>query len=65
MYIKVIIEEHISKEMEIKSNSIEDAMKKAEELYLQGKFAPDVPNIPNFTLMMADDGDVQTDWVEF
>ena len=65
MYIKVIIEERISKEMEIEASSIEEAMKKAEDLYSKGEFAPDVASVPNCTLMMADDGDVQTDWVEF
>ena len=65
MSIKVIIEERISREMEIEANSIEEAMSKAEELYAKGKFAPDVPSVPNCTLMMADDGEIQTEWVEF
>lgn len=65
MSIKVIIEERISREMEIEANSIEEAMQKAEELYSNGKFAPDVPSVPNCTLMLADDGEIQTEWVEF
>ena len=65
MKIKVIIEERISREMEIEADSIEDAMKQAETLYCNGKFAPDVPSVPNYTLMMADDGEIQTEWIEF
>ena len=65
MKIKVIIEEYISREMEIEADSIEDAMEKAEEYYYNGEFAEDTLGIPNCTLMMADDGAIQTDWVEF
>ena len=65
MKIKVIIEERISKEMEIEADSIEEAMEKAEEYYCDGEFASDTLGIPNCTLMMADDGEIQTEWVEF
>lgn len=65
MKIKVIIEERISKEMEIEAEDIEDAMEKAEEYYYNGEFAVDTLGIPNCTLMYADDGQYQTDWVEF
>jgi hypothetical protein len=65
MKIKVIIEEHISKEMEIEADSMEEAMEKAEDYYYNGEFAVDTLGIPSCTLMMADDGQYQTDWVEF
>lgn len=65
MKIKVIIEERIAKEMEIEANSIEDAMEKAEEYYYNGEFAIDTLGIPNCKLMYADDGQYQTEWVEF
>lgn len=65
MKIKVIIEEHISKEMEIEADSMEEAMEKAEDYYYNGEFAADTLGIPSCTLMMADDGQYQTDWVEF
>lgn len=64
MKIKVIIEEHISKEMEIEADDIDEAMEKAEEYYYNGEFAVDTLGIPNCTLMMADDGECQTEWVE-
>ena len=65
MKIKVIIEERIAKEMEIEAENIEEAMKIAEEYYCNGEFAADTLGIPNCTLMMADDGEIATDWVEF
>ena len=64
MKIKVIIEEHISKEMEIEAANMEEAMEKAEEMYYSGEFVID-DAIPNCRLMMADDGEVQTEWTEF
>lgn len=39
MKIKVIIEEHISREMEIEAEDLEEAMEKAEEYYYDGEFA--------------------------
>lgn len=64
MKIKVIIEEHISREMEIEADDLEDAMKKAEDLYYNGEFIVDNNGIPNCVLMMADDGEIQTEWTE-
>lgn len=64
MKIKVIIEEHISKEMEIEAADIEEAMEKAEELYYNGEFVIE-DTIPSYRLMMADDGEVMTEWTEF
>jgi len=64
MKIKVIIEEHISKEMEIEAADLEEAMEKAEELYYNGDFVIE-DSIPSCRLMMADDGEVQTEWTEF
>ena len=64
MKIKVIIEEHISREMEIEAEDLEEAMEKAEEYYYDGEFAADTLGIPNCVLMMADDGEIQTEWTE-
>lgn len=65
MKIKVIIEEHISKEMEIEAVDIEEAMEIAEEFYYNGKFAQDVPKEVSCKLMYANDGEYDTEWVEF
>ena len=65
MKIKVIIEEHISKEMEIEAENIEEAMEIAEEYYYNGDFAADTIGIPSCKLMYANDGECDTEWVEF
>ena len=64
MKIKVIIEEHISREMEIEADDLEDAMERAEDLYYNGEFIVDNNGIPSCVLMMADDGEIQTEWTE-
>lgn len=64
MKVKVIIEEHIAKEMEIEADSIEEAMEQAEDYYYNGEFAVDTLGVPNCVLIMADDGQYQTDWTE-
>ena len=64
MKIKVIIEEHISREMEIEAEDLDDALEKAEEYYYNGEFATDTLGIPNCVLAMADDGEFQTEWTE-
>lgn len=65
MKIKVIIEEHISREMEIEAPDTEEAMEIAENLYYNGEFAPEVTGEVSCRLMMADDGEYDTEWVEF
>lgn len=64
MKIKVIIEERIASEFEVEAENIDEAMEKAEEYYLNGEFAVDTLGIPNCVLMMADDGEIQTEWTE-
>lgn len=64
MKIKVIIEERIASEFEVEAENIDEAMEKAEEYYLSGEFAVDTFGIPNCVLMMADDGETQTEWTE-
>ena len=64
MKVKVTIEEHIAKEMEIEADSIEEAMEQAEDYYYNGEFAADTLGVPNCVLIMADDGQYQTDWTE-
>ena len=65
MKIKVIIEEHISQEFEIEAENIEEAMEKAEEMYYNEELVVDSFNAPTCKLMMADDGERQTEWTEF
>lgn len=65
MKIKVIIEEHISKEMEIEAADMEEAMELAEEYYYNGEFAVDTLGIPSCKLMYACDGEHDTEWIEF
>jgi hypothetical protein len=65
MKIKVIIEERICKEMEIEAVNMEEAMWIAEDLYYKGEFAPDIPDEVNCKLMYANDGEYDTEWVEF
>ena len=65
MNIRVIVEERICKEMEIEADSTEEAMEIAEELYYKGEFAPDIADEVNCKLMYANDGEYDTEWVEF
>ena len=65
MKIKVIIEEHISGEFEVEAADIEEAMEIAEQKYWDGKFVVDSMSMPTARLMMADDGNECTEWVEF
>ena len=65
MKIKVIIEEHISQEFEVEAENIEDALEKAEQMYYNEELVVDSFNAPTCKLMMADDGEEQTDWTEF
>jgi len=65
MKIKVTIEEHISQEFEIEAEDIGDALEKAEQMYNGGELVVDAFNAPTCKLMMADDGEMTTEWVEF
>lgn len=65
MKIKVTIEEHIGQEFEVEADTIEEAMQIAEQKYYDGEFVVDAFNAPNAKLMMADDGQYQTEWEEF
>lgn len=65
MKIKVIIEEHISQEFEVEAENIEDALEKAERMYYNEELVVDAFNAPTCKLMMADDGEKQTEWTEF
>ena len=64
MKIKVTIEEHISQAFEVEADTLEEAMQIAEQKYYNGEFVVDSFNAPNAKLMMADDGQYQTDWEE-
>lgn len=65
MKITVTIEEHISQAFEVEANTLEEAMQIAEQKYYNGEFVVDSFNAPNAKLMMADDGQYQTEWEEF
>lgn len=65
MKIKVTIEEHISQEFEIEAEDIGDALEKAEQMYYNEELVVDSFNAPTCKLMMADDGEMTTEWVEF
>ena len=65
MKITVTIEEHISQAFEVEADTIEEAMQIAEQKYYDGEFVVDSFNAPNAKLMMADDGQYQTEWEEF
>ena len=65
MKITVTIEEHISQAFEVESDTLEEAMQIAEQKYYDGEFVVDAFNAPTAKLMMADDGQYQTEWEEF
>lgn len=65
MKITVSIEEHISQKFEIEAEDIGDALKKAEQMYYNEELVVDSFNAPTCKLMMADDGEMTTEWVEF
>lgn len=65
MKIKIVIEEHICKEMEIEAEDMQEAMEIAEEFYCKGEFAPNIPDEVSCKLMYANDGEHDTEWVEF
>lgn len=64
MKITVTIEEHIGKAFEVEADTLEEAMQIAEDKYYDGEFVLDDANV-TAKLMMADDGNKQTEWEEF
>ncbi len=65
MKITVTIEEHISQAFEVEADTLEDAMEIAKEKYRYGYFVVESNGCPTAKLMMADDGQYQTEWEEF
>ena len=64
MKFTVTIEEHISQDFEVEANTLEEAMQIAEDKYYGGEFVLDNSDV-TAKLMMADDGNKQTEWEEF
>ena len=64
MKITVNIEEHISQDFEVEADTLEEAMEIAEDKYRSGEFVLENPCV-TAKLMMADDGNKQTEWEEF
>ena len=64
MKFTVTIEEHISQDFEVEANTLEEAMQIAEDKYYGGEFVLDNADV-TAKLMMADDGNKQTEWEEF
>lgn len=62
---KITIEEHISQEFEVEATDLEEAMELAQEKYWDGEFVVHPLNTPTARLMLADDGENATEWVEF
>lgn len=65
MKITVTIEEHISQAFEVEADTLEDAMEIAKEKYKYGYFVVESDGYPTAKLMMADDGQHQTEWELF
>ena len=65
MKITVTIEEHSSQAFEVEADTSQEAIQIAEQKYYDGEFVVDAFNAPNAKLMMADDGQYQTEWEEF
>ena len=63
MKITVTIEEHISQDFEVEADTLEEAMEIAEDKYRSGEFVLENANVAA-RLMMADDGNKQTEWEE-
>lgn len=64
MKIKITIEEHIVQTFEVEAVDMEEAMEIAEEKYYNGEFVLDSSEV-QAKLMMADDGEYETEWCEF
>lgn len=64
MKIKVRIEEHTCQTFDVEADTIEEAIQIAEQKYYDGEFVLDNANV-TAKLMMADDGNKQTEWEEF
>ena len=65
MKVKVLIEVHLTNEIEVEAEDIGDALDVAAEHYYSGDFCFDTQLEPTCKLMMADDGEMTTEWVEF
>ena len=64
MKITVTIEEHISQAFEVEADTLEEAMQIAEDKYYNNGFVLENPCLTD-RLMMADDGNNQTEWRKF
>ena len=64
MKIKVRIEEHICQAFDVDADTLEEALKIAENSYNDGKFVLDNADVTE-KYMMAESGNVSTAWREF
>ena len=64
MKITVTIEEHVVQDFEVEANTLEEAMEIAAQKYYDCEFIINSADV-TAKLMMADDGNKQTEWEEF
>jgi hypothetical protein len=65
MKVKVTVEIHLSKQIEVEAEDMGEAMDLAEEYYHSGDFCFDTQLEPTAKLMMAETEVESTEWVEF
>lgn len=64
MKITVTIEEHVVQDFDVEADTLEEAMEIAAQKYYDCEFIINSVDV-TAKLMMADDGNKQTEWEEF
>ena len=62
MKTKVIIEEVISQEFEVKVSSLDNAYDEVRKMYRDGKLVVDNPTLTQANVMIPDENGEETDW---